>query len=286
IASIDPVEYFGDELPELKRPGFLAIISLHVLATALTRNDAIRPDGFIVEGPLAGGHSAPPRGKMTLDEAGDPIYGAKDEPNLATIAATGLPFWLAGAYASPEKVAEALALGAAGVQIGTLFAFAEESGLRPSLKGALRRKLTEGTLHVRNDPRASPTNFPFKIAEVENTLSEPAVYEARERICDLGYLRTAVEREDGKLAYRCPSEPVHMYLKKGGDIADTVGRKCLCNALMSDVGYGQVRKDGYVEDAALTLGQDLSGPQRLLEIHPEGWTAAQAVEWLTSQVRR
>ncbi|HSN43760.1 MAG TPA: nitronate monooxygenase, partial [Propionibacteriaceae bacterium] len=29
IASIDPVEYFGDELPELRRPDFLAIISLH-----------------------------------------------------------------------------------------------------------------------------------------------------------------------------------------------------------------------------------------------------------------
>jgi NAD(P)H-dependent flavin oxidoreductase YrpB (nitropropane dioxygenase family) len=281
--SLDPVELFGDELPVLHRPQFLAIVSLHVLAAFLNRGDQIRPDGFVVEGPVAGGHSAPPRGKVTRDADGQPVYGVKDEADLSAMVAIGLPFWLAGGYGTPERVADAVAAGAVGVQVGTLFAFAEESGLRPDLRQGLLRDLAEGTLAVRNDPRASPTSFPFKVASIQGTLSEPATYAARERICDLGFLRTPVER-DGNLAYRCASEPVHMYVRKGGDVADTVGRMCLCNALLADVGLGKTRKNGYVEQPAVTLGQDLSGPEQLAEIHPEGWTAAQTVRWLMSRL--
>lgn len=281
--SLDPVELFGDELPVLRRPQFLAIVSLHVLAAFLNRGDQIRPDGFVVEGPVAGGHSAPPRGKVTRDADGQPVYGMKDEADLSAMVAIGLPFWLAGGYGTPERVADAVAAGAVGVQVGTLFAFAEESGLRPDLRQGLLRDLAEGTLTVRNDPRASPTSFPFKVASIQGTLSEPATYAARERICDLGFLRTPVER-DGNLTYRCASEPVHMYVRKGGDVADTVGRMCLCNALLADVGLGKTRKNGYVELPAVTLGQDLSGPEQLAEIHPEGWTAAQTVSWLMSRL--
>ena len=283
-ASLDPVALLGDELPTLRRPDFLAIVSLHVLAGFLNRDATIRPDGFVVEGPVAGGHSAPPRGKMNLDADGQPVYGVKDVPDLKAMAAIDLPFWLAGAYGTPERVADAVAAGAAGVQVGTLFAFSQESGLRPGARRDLLKSLAAGTLTVRNDPRASPTGFPFKVAQVAGTLSDPEVYAARPRICDLGYLRTAVEREDGTLAYRCPSEPVAMYVKKGGDVADTVGRMCLCNALLADVGLGQSRKGGYVEQPGITLGQDLAGPQRMLAVHPEGWTAAEAVRWLMSDL--
>ena len=281
-AALDPVAYLGADLPKLRRPKFLAIVSLHVLATYLNKDPEIRPDGFVVEGPRAGGHSAPPRGKLTLDEAGEPIYGPKDDADLEKVAALGVPFWLAGAYASPQMVAEARAAGAAGVQIGTLFAMASESGLTDDLRGRLVAQLADETLVVRNDPRASPTGFPFKVAELSDTLSEDANYAARERICDLGYLRSPVERADGKIAYRCASEPVHMYARKGGADEDTSGRKCLCNALMANIGLGQVRRGGYVEEPAVTLGQDLSGAQALLALHPDGWTARQAVDWLLS----
>ncbi|MCA0295339.1 MAG: nitronate monooxygenase [Actinobacteria bacterium] len=279
-AALDPSTYLGADLPVLKRPKFLAIVSLHVLAAYLNKDPEIRPDGFIVEGPRAGGHSAPPRGRMVLDDAGEPVYGPKDDADLAKVAEVGLPFWLAGAYATPEKVAEARAAGAAGVQIGTLFALADESGLRADLKADLRAGLADGTLVVRNDPRASPTGFPFKVAELADTLSDEGRYRARERICDLGYLRSPAERPDGTISYRCASEPAHMYLKKGGDEADLDGRKCLCNALFANIGLGQVRRSGYVEEAAVTLGQDLVGATRLAVSHPDGWTAAEAIDWL------
>lgn len=277
-ATLTPSDYLGD-LP-LNRPQFLAIVSIHVLAGYLNRDPEIRPDGFVVEGPRAGGHSAPPRGRMVLDDAGDPVYGPKDEADLAKIAALGLPFWLAGAYATPEQVAAALAAGATGVQVGTLFAMAAESGLRTDLREKLLSGLSDETLTVRNDPLASPTGFPFKIAELDGTLSEQERYQARERICDLGYLRTPVERADGTVAYRCASEPEHMFLKKGGDAADLAGRKCLCNMLMANVGLAQLRRTGYLEESGVTLGQDLESARRLLARHPHGWTAKQAVESL------
>lgn len=283
-AMLDPVAILGDELPAIDRPDFLAIVSLHVLASYLNRNDQIRPDGFIVEGPKAGGHSATPRGRMTLDDGGEPLYGPKDEADIGAMVEIGLPFWLAGTYGTADKVREAIDLGAQGVQAGTIFALCEDSGLRPSLRDAMLDRLRRDELVVKNDPLASPTGFPFKVAQVPGTQSDEDVYLARNRICDLGYLRQPVEHEDGTVQFRCPSEPVHMYVKKGGDAADTDGRKCLCNALMANIGLGQLRKDGYEEQAALTLGQDLTGPSELIRRHPSGWTARDAVAWLLSDV--
>jgi NAD(P)H-dependent flavin oxidoreductase YrpB (nitropropane dioxygenase family) len=283
VARLDPRKALGDDLPELRRPKFLAIISLPVLAGFLNRDAEIRPDGFVVEGPIAGGHSAPPRGTMVLDEAGEPIYSPKDLADVTKMPGFGLPFWLAGDYGRPDAVAEALAAGAQGVQVGTLFAFSSDSGLAPELREGLLDGLRAGTLTVRNDPRASPTGFPFKVAAQPNTLSDADRYAARERICDLGYLRSPVEI-DGVVRYRCASEPVDMYLRKGGTQADTVGRKCLCNSLLANIGLAQSRKDGSVEPPLITLGQELTGSTQLLAKYPDGWTAAQAVEWLLSRV--
>lgn len=282
--ELDPVDLLGADLPELRRPQFLAIISIDALATYLNRDPEIRPDGFVVEGPPAGGHSAPPRGRMQLDDQGQPVYGDRDLANLDKMAAIGLPFWLAGAYGTPDRVADALAAGAVGVQVGTLFALCLDSGLADATRGEMLSELRSGDLDVRNDPRASPTGFPFKVASLLDTASQEETYQARPRLCDLSYLRQAYEREDGEVGYRCPSEPVHMYLKKGGQEADTVGRKCLCNGLMANIGLGQQRKDGYVEARLVTLGQDLAGARELITRHVEGWSARQAIEWLVARV--
>ena len=97
---------------------------------------------------------------------------------------------------------------------------------------------------VRNDAAASPTGFPFKVPGLPGTLAGEDLYEAREQLCGLSYLREPVERADGSVGYRCAAEPVDAYVRKGGAIEATVGRKCLCNALMADVGLGQHRRDG------------------------------------------
>jgi NAD(P)H-dependent flavin oxidoreductase YrpB (nitropropane dioxygenase family) len=281
-ARVNPRALLGDLLPPLRRPRFLAIVSAAVLATYLARDEATRPDGFVVEGYLAGGHNAPPRGKLTLDADGEPVYGDRDLVDVAKIVPLGLPFWLAGGYGTPEGLDAALAVGAAGVQVGTLFALADESGLRFDLRDRLRDGLTTDAVRVRTDVRASPTGFPFKVAELAGTVSDPEVYAARERLCDLGYLRTPYVADSGRVGYRCPGEPVDTYVSKGGDRADAAGRACLCNALTADIGLGQTRPDGYQEPALVTVGSDLTGARTLAELHPRGWTASDAVAFLST----
>ena len=263
----------------MPRPRFLAIVASATLAQSLSRHGG-RVDGFIVEGPPAGGHNAPPRGPLTLSADGQPVYGSRDAVDLARMRALGLPFWLAGGSASPERLREARAEGAAGVQVGTLFAFCEESGLEASLRARVRDQARSGAARVFTDPLASPTGFPFKVLRVEGTLSEAGVYEARARRCDLGYLRELYRRGDGTLGYRCPGEPGADYVRKGGALGDTHGRMCICNGLVSTVGLGQWRETG-PEPAILTSGDEVGGIARLLDRNAR-YSAADVLDYLTS----
>ncbi|MCJ7725291.1 MAG: nitronate monooxygenase, partial [Acidimicrobiia bacterium] len=253
----DPVAYGNGVVPPMVRPRFLAIVSSHVLATMLVRKVESRVDGFVIEGPTAGGHNAPPRGKDGLTDRGEPIYGEKDQPDLAVFRELGLPFWMAGSFGRPEQVKQALVDGAAGVQVGTAFAYCDESGLDAALKARVIEESRRDRARIFTDPVASPTGFPFKVVALDESLSEESVYGKRDRICDLGYLRTAYVGDDGAKGWRCPAEPVDDYVRKGGDLADTVGRKCLCNALMANIGLGQTRRNGSTEPPLVTSGDDV-----------------------------
>jgi NAD(P)H-dependent flavin oxidoreductase YrpB (nitropropane dioxygenase family) len=278
--EVDPKAALG-VAPTLSRPRFVAVVSHAVLAAYLARNELTRPDGFVVEGHTAGGHNAPPRGRPVLGRTGEPVYSARDAADLAAVRELGLPFWLAGGCGTPERLAEACAAGARGVQAGTVFALSEESALAPELRAGLRTAAAAGDLQIRTEPHASPTGFPFKVATLAGTLSADEVYQARPRLCDLGYLRTPVLDANGAIDYRCSAEPVADYVRKGGDAADAVGRRCLCNALVADIGLGQDRRDGYHEPPLATLGSDHEGVRRLAAIHPNGWTASAVIDWLT-----
>ncbi len=260
----DPDAFGAAGAPALKRPDFLPIVSSHSLASVLQKKSTGAIQGFVVEGPTAGGHNAPPREKNVFDDSGQPVYGERDLVDMAKMRELGLPFWLAGGYGSPEGLERAQALGAAGIQVGTLFAYTRESGITAKLKRAVIDLIAAGRAVVRTDPRASPTGFPFKVVALPGTASEDDVYQERRRVCDLGYLREVYRQDDGKYGYRCAAEPVADYVRKGGDIADTVGRKCLCNALMADVGLGQARKRGIEEPALVTSGDDLAAIVPLL----------------------
>ena len=279
---LDPAEYAEGPLPILHRPRFLAIVSSNTLATTMLRRASGRVDGLVIETPTAGGHNAPPRGKLQLNEAGEPVYGERDQVNIAELRALGVPFWMAGGYGNPEKLREALDEGAAGIQVGTAFAFSRESGMRADLKKTLIGQAVAGTGQVFTDPVASPTGFPFKVAQLEGTSSAFNIYQERKRVCDLGYLREPYAPSEGKIAYRCSAEPVDNYVAKGGKIEDTVGRKCLCNALMANIGHEQVRKDGSVEPPLITVGDDLNTIAQYLEPGQDSYSATHVVETLLS----
>ena len=255
VARFDPAVFCKDGAPKLKRPKFLAIVSSATLAMTLARKSNGKVDGFVVEGDTAGGHNAPPRGPMQLNERGEPIYGERDNADLKKIAEIGLPFYLAGGYGRPGKLAQAKALGASGIQVGTAFAFCEESSIEEHLKRRIIERSCAGMNDVLTDPHASPTGFPLKVLQLDGTLSEPEIFESRERVCDMGYLRRPYRREDGKMWYRCAAEPVAEYVRKGGKAEDAVGRKCLCNGLFANIGLPQVRK-GLAELPLITAGDD------------------------------
>ncbi len=278
----DPAVFFEDGCtpPPLRRPDFLPIISADSLATMLLRRASGSVEGFVVEAPTAGGHNAPPRGPLQLTPDGQPIYGPRDVVKLEAMRKIGMPFWLGGGYGSPEALRTALEEGAVGVQVGTPFALCEESGLEPEMRRALVRRALAGNGKVFTDPLASSTGFPFKVADLEGTLSDPDVYAARRRVCDLGYLREAYRKEDGSIGYRCPSETVAAYLAKGGKEADTVGRKCICNGLFSNIGLAQVRPGGYREPAIITLGDDLVHIGRFCSPETPDYTAADVIRVL------
>jgi nitronate monooxygenase len=274
----DPAVFIEDATPpSLNRPTFLPIISSDSLATMLLRRSSGVIDGFVVEGPTAGGHNAPPRGPMQLTEDGQPIYGPRDVVKLDAMRKVGLPFWLAGAYGSPERLREALAEGANGVQVGTAFALCVESGMDPRFRRALLEKVLAGKARVMTDPVASPTGFPFKVAQLEGTFSEPEVFAQRRKICTLGYLREFYLKADGSVGSRCPSEPEQAFVAKGGKLEDTVGRKCICSGLFANIGLGQILSGGKREPGIVTLGDDVVNVGQFCENGNIDYTAADVV---------
>jgi len=274
---LDPGEHWDDLPAPLHRPLFLPIIASNSLATVLARKASGRVDGFIVEGPTAGGHNAPPRGEPRFNQLGEPLYGERDLVNLAKLGELGLPFWLAGGTGQPGRLREAHLAGAAGIQVGTLFAFCDESGLGDDLKHSVLEHAARGQLEVFTDPQASPTGYPFKV--VHWAADPGAARPPRERVCDLGYLRVAYRTSAGKIDYRCASEPVDAYLRKGGHEEDTVGRRCLCNALLANIGHAQRRDHGQVEPPLLTSGDDLASLATFLAGRTH-YSAAEAIAYL------
>lgn len=277
--QFDPAIHWEGQPPTLVRPEFFAIVASNSLATVLARKASGRVDGFVIEGPTAGGHNAPPRGEPRFNTRGEPLYGERDIVSLDRIRELGLPFWVAGGAGHPDRLASARAAGATGIQVGTLFAFCEESGLAEDLKRSVLAHAARGEVAVRTDPRASPTGYPFKVVEWD---ANPAAGAVRERVCDLGYLRIAYRREDGRIGFRCAGEPEDQYVAKGGALAETVGRQCLCNALLAAAGHPQRRAAGILEPPIVTSGDDLVDIGRFLDGRIR-YTAADVVRYLLGE---
>ena len=276
--TVNPLDFIDASHFPIKRPQFLAIISSEVLAAYLSRDEITRPDGFIIEGAVAGGHNAPPRGKLTLDDEGEPIYGPRDVANLEKMRALGAPFWLAGGYASRGSLAVARELGAVGIQVGTLFALSTDSGFTDEVRNELLHRFANGSFSIKTDLLASPTTFPIKI--VQDFGGTSALTPQRKRVCDLGYLRSPVRLANGRLDYRCAAEPEEVFQKKGGELQETVGRRCLCNALLANIGMPQRRPDGAVEPTIITLGSEVDSARELAAELGRAFTAREAFEFL------
>jgi NAD(P)H-dependent flavin oxidoreductase YrpB (nitropropane dioxygenase family) len=273
--TFDPRQVAGGALAAapLRRPAFLAIVTLHELAHALASGPSEAPDGYVIENHTAGGHNANPVGPLRLDVHGQPMYSERDMADLAAVRAVGRPFWLAGGYGGSAQLAAAREAGAAGIQAGSIFAMAEESGLRAEFRvailAALRSGLDDAAL-VRTT-LVSPTGFAFKVVQLPGTLADDDVFEQRRRVCDIGLLQqvgvsAAAAGGERTLFQRCAAAPVGGYVGKRGMARNTEGRRCLCNGLLACVGLGQITAHDDQpadEPAIVTLGDRLDGVRRL-----------------------
>ena len=267
--KFEPRTLVGKDFPESKRPAFIAIVSSHLQAEGLAGNPKTRPDAFVVEGPDAGGHNAPPRLKKK-DEKGNYIYGDEDIADIDAVAALGIPYFVAGGHGhpvSPETDHPPR-------QVGTLFALSSDSGMEPGLRKRALTKIWKNEMEVVASSDASPSTFPFKLALVEGTMADPKVYSDRNRICNLGHLR-GQRPKDGKPVGLCPADKQDVFKRSGGPMWRTQNAMCLCNGLMAACGLGQPD-----EPPLLTLGdispvRDLQRKLRRME-----YTATEAAEYL------
>lgn len=259
-ATFDPRRY--QIARPLNRPLFFPIISIDVAAMAMLRGDNVRIDGWIIEDWFAGGHNAPPRSK-SIGPDGQPEWGSRDIVNLDKIKRYGLPFYLAGAKASPEQLAQALAVGAAGIQVGTIFELCASSNLAPSLKHQTFVQWREGRLKVFSNPHSSTSRFPFKEALIDDTVATGARRPVI--ICDIGALRELyMDPLTRVIGYRCSAEPEKDFLRKGGNPADREGSQCYCNALFAGSDLATQRRRG-PEPAVVTMGSEFGFLAELAE---------------------
>jgi len=277
--SFDAQNHFGKPLPPMLRPAFIPIVSTHVLAMVLQKRvtkAGSSIEGIVVETPVAGGHNAPPRDKTE-------VYGERDEVNYAVMREIGLPFWIAGGFASPLGLAEAKKLGATGIQCGSIFALSEDSGMNPERRREIRRIGFMGKLEVVTDFKASPTGFPFKVVRLPGSTSEEEIYKDRPRNCSQRCLVTPVRQNDGEIDYRCPAEPPRHYVEKGGKIEDTKGSKCICNglvALASTIGEDGTVSLGDGEPPIVTMGDHVEFLRSLMRNEGDSYTAEKALRYL------
>ncbi len=275
----DPSIWREQRTRDLPRPAFFPIIGANSLALLMAKKATGSIQGFVIEEPRAGGHNAPPRGPKRFDAEGQPLYSERDQVDYAALSRLGYPFWLAGGFGRANGLREAWGHGARGIQVGTLFAYCQESGLSTDVKTVLGRTLAQGPVEVFTDPLASPTGFPFKVAQIPGTLSDPDLYAKRTRICDVGYLRDMYMTPTGTIGFRCASEPVEDYVRKGGAAQDTINRKCLCNGLMAAVGYGQTQPSG-PELPIITTGDGLTEIAALLGSTGTSYSARDVIHYL------
>lgn len=260
----------------LNLPTFILVSGYTSLAQRMYQQR--KADGSVLENFMAGGHNAPPKQNRGLNEEGEPIYSEEDELDFDTLNKTGMPYWLAGGHA--DNLTRALdIIGATGIQAGTIFALAKESGMDPDLRRQLLRLAFTGELKVRNNPVASPTGFPLEIAQLAGTLSDSEVFAQRMRACTLGYLVELYIASNGRVATRCPAEPIQAYLGHGGKLEDTFNRMCICNGLLASAGFGIQTKNGK-EPPVVTLGKIFDFVPKLISSPDEEYTAEDALRFI------
>jgi hypothetical protein len=74
------------------------------------------------------------------------------------------------------------------------------------------------------------------------------------------------------------------YVRKGGALAETQGRQCVCNGLVATIGMAQVRPEPEVELPLVTAGNDVANIVNFLKPGQNSYTAAEVVDRLLAGI--
>ena len=184
-----------------------------------------------------------------------------DAPDRAAFRELEAPFWLAGSNASPEKLAEARASGAQGVQLGSAFAFTEESAIAEDIKRDVLKRARTRSLQASPISKRRP-RLPVQDRVREET-SLPTC--AQGRVCDLGYLRQRISRATliGTVSGRAS-----INLREEGGRKRTRPTSFACATILATIDLGQERPP--VRSSAAHAGADLAEIARFVAREPIG----------------
>jgi nitronate monooxygenase len=182
-----------------------------------------RPDGAILEGPLAGGHLGFRSHEVdlesnTLERLFPPVKEvAKKHGDFPVIVAGGLH--------SHSDIRRFIDLGADGVQLGTRFLATRESSATPDYKNAVVKAQKEDLLIAQRP--GSPCGMPFRVIR-QSPMFITALKGLRAPRCDKGYL--LLKDASGHYGQCSAKENNH----------DSF---CICNGLLSSAGYNPDDED-------------------------------------------
>lgn len=243
-------------LPGIAKPNDTALIpivsSIRALEVIYKKWERLgyRPDGIVLEGPLAGGHLG-----FKIEEL--ELESNKLEnllPPIKDFASKhgDVPVIVAGGIYSHEDIARFLNMGADGVQMGTRFLATTECSATDAYKQAVIDAGKDDII-VTSSP-GSPCGLPFMVIK-DSPMFVSALANRRSPRCDKGYIMTK-DREGN-------------YTNCGAK-KDNSNYFCICNGLLSSGGYNTdveeplytVGANGYLVDRVMTVSelmQELSG---------------------------
>ncbi len=258
--GFDPGVMSDGPVPALPRPRMIALVS-----SASAAVESIRA----TDGPLDG----------VVLAGGAPTADQYASPSIDALRSLGVPFWI-GVAADPAQVRLAQAMGARGVMVESPFTFAQESSLTTHLKDEVIKAVQTASGDVFGEIPSSAAGQLMKVIRLRDTASDSQVFDARPRICDVGYFRQVYLRPDGTMGYRCPGEPLVYYAEKGGSQEDAVPQHCLCNGLLASAGLGQIQSGRDLEKALVPAGEDVSQIRRFLRPGCRSYTTREVIDEL------
>lgn len=222
-------------LPSIAKPKDTALIPIVSSARSLElickkwEKQGYRPDACILEGPLAGGHLG-----FKIEDIDKEEHSLENLlPQVKEVAKKygDFPVIAAGGIVTSEDIKKIIGLGADGVQMGTRFLVAEESGATYDYKQAVINSSKEDII-VAYKP-GSPCGLPFRIIK-SSPMYKSILERKRPPKCNMGYVLG--RDEQGRYSV-CSA-------KEKNDTAF-----CICNGLLSSGGYNTE-----IEEPLYTVG--------------------------------